>query len=80
MQELAVKPRRVTETGPAQHARPLGDRIEYGCDVGWRAADDLEDVARRRLPVERLLLPGKRLLAQHPLTRKELTQDLLSLP
>ena len=42
--------------GFAEASRSLGDHIEYGLNIGWRAADGLEDVARGRLLLERLRL------------------------
>ena len=56
MQQFAVETRRGSQARPAQHPSALGDRIEYGLHVGRRTADDLENLRRRRLPLQRL--PG----------------------
>src|SRR5262249_35655254 len=41
--------------GVAQRHSSTDDRIEYWLNVGWRARNDTEDLARCRLPLQRFL-------------------------
>src|SRR5262244_1889030 len=43
-----------TELSVAEAPGALGDRLEYWLHVGRRAADDAQDLARRRLLLQRL--------------------------
>src|SRR6516165_8971525 len=38
----------------AQPRRALTDRVEHGLNIGWRACEDAEDFAGRRLLLQRL--------------------------
>ena len=53
VQEIAVEPRHEGELATAQPHRALGNRVEHGLDVGRRARDDTQDIAGRRLVLER---------------------------
>ena len=55
MNELPVEAEHVTELSIAEPRRALRDRIEHRLDIGRRAADDVEHLARRGLVFERFL-------------------------
>src|SRR5579872_2284424 len=55
MQQLAVEPCRCAKKRTAQHARTFGNRLEHRRHIGERLVDNAQDVAGRRLPLERLL-------------------------
>jgi hypothetical protein len=62
MNELSVVAEYVAERGIAKPRRRLRYHVEYGLELVWRPADDVEHVARRRLVFQRLLnLAGPRL-------------------
>src|SRR6185503_12423075 len=52
---LAVIQPEQSEARAAKPCRVLQDGAEYRLNIGWRSADDLQDIRRRRLPLERLL-------------------------
>jgi hypothetical protein len=41
--------------GFAEARRTLDDNLQHGLELGRRSADDLQDLGRRRLPLERLI-------------------------
>src|SRR5215471_13311679 len=55
VEQLSIEPKEVAELGRAESARARDDRIEDRLNVRRRARDDLQYLASRRLPVERVL-------------------------
>src|SRR5262249_23700200 len=54
VEQFAIKLEYGAEAGAAQAHRTPGDSIEHGLEVSGRAADDTQDLARRRLLLQRL--------------------------
>jgi len=52
---LAVEAEDAAHHAAAQFEGAFRDRVEHRLHIGWRAANDLEDIGGRRLPLERLL-------------------------
>jgi len=66
VEELAVEPVDKTVLGLAEPRRTLGDHVEHRLDVGRRTADNAQDLARRRLLLERFA--GSRVRLRQRLT------------
>ena len=60
--QLAVVARDAADASVAERQGVLDDRIEHRLDVGRRLRDDLQDLGRRRLLLERLAELGGALL------------------
>ena len=58
MDHLAVKAEQGAEAGIAETDRPLDDGVEHRLDVGRRLTDHAQNLARRRLLLQRLAYLG----------------------
>jgi hypothetical protein len=54
-QKVTIKPKNRSIFSVTESGSSLGNRIEHGLKVGWRARDHPKNVAGRRLPFERLV-------------------------